>query len=303
MVFPVDFITLKCYHPNVLKLLKENLFMKRVLTILLAICMVAVLAACASGNKVPQTSSASGSAANDDASYIKGKGTLLIGITIFEPMNYYDENNKLIGFDTEFAEAVCGKIGVKPEFVVINWDTKEVELAAKSIDCIWNGFTITEERKENLSFSRPYIQNKQCVVIQAANASDFTDTASLAGKKLVAEISSAGEEAIADDENLKTCSYVAVEKQSDALLEVKAGTVDAAVIDYVMAKSMVGPDTDYADLMIVDGVDLAIEEYGIGFRKNSTFTDLVDNAIQALLTDGTLQAIAEKYGQTDVLLK
>ena len=274
--------------------------MKRIFAFVLAVCMMFAIAACSSGGSAPAGSDA---AADDDASYIKEKGTLLVGITIFEPMNYYDENNKLIGFDTEFAEAVCEKIGIKPEFVVINWDTKEVELAAKSIDCIWNGFTITEDRKENLSFSRPYIQNKQCVVIQTANAGVYTDTASLAGKNLVAEISSAGEEAIADDADLKTGSYVAVEKQSDALLEVKAGTADAAVIDYVMAKSMVGPGTDYSDLTIVEGIDLAVEEYGIGFRKDSTFTALVDSAIQDLLSDGTLQAIAEKYGQQDVLLK
>lgn len=176
---------------------------------------------------------------DDDWAYIQQKGELVIGITLFDPMNYYD-GDKLIGFDTEYAEAVCAKLGVAPKFVEINWDTKEVELAAKNIDCIWNGLTVTQERKANMQFTDAYILNKQVVVIKNKNAKTFTDTASLSGATLVAEISSAGEGAIADDANLSKATYTAVAKQTDALLEVKSGTADAAVIDYVMAKSMVG---------------------------------------------------------------
>ena len=179
------------------------------------------------------------SASEDDWNYIEGKGEMIIGITLFDPMNYY-EGEKLIGFDTEYAEAVCKKLGVTPKFVEINWDTKEVELAAKNIDCIWNGLTVTEERKANMQFTDAYIQNKQVIVIKKSNEKKFADTASLSGANLTAEISSAGETAIADDANLSKATYTAVAKQTDALLEVKAGTADAAVLDYVMAKSMVG---------------------------------------------------------------
>ena len=179
------------------------------------------------------------SATEDDWAYIEGKGEMVIGITLFDPMNYY-EGEKLIGFDTEYAEAVCAKLGVTPKFVEINWDTKEVELAAKNIDCIWNGLTVTEERKANMQFTDAYIENKQVVVIKKSNEKKFADTASLSGANLTAEISSAGEGAIADDANLSKATYTAVAKQTDALLEVKAGTADAAVLDYVMAKSMVG---------------------------------------------------------------
>ncbi len=99
-----------------------------------------------------------------DLAYVKDKGELIIGITLFAPMNYYDNDNKLIGFETEFATAVCEKLGVKPKFVEINWNTKEVELQAKSIDCIWNGMTINDERLANMSISVPYMQNKQVMV-------------------------------------------------------------------------------------------------------------------------------------------
>ena len=233
---------------------------------------------------------------DSDLAYIVGNGKMVIGITEYAPMNYYDDAGKLIGFDTEFAEAVCAKLGVAPEFVVINWDTKEMELEAKNIDCIWNGFTITEERKEALEFTEPYVKNMQVVVIKADNAATYVDTASLAGANLVAEMGSTGESSIADDENLSQASYVGVSKMADALLEVKAGTADAAVIDYVMAKAMVGEGTDYADLMIMDGVELAYEEYGVGFRKGSDAAAAVNEATAALIAEGSLPEIAAKYG-------
>lgn len=233
---------------------------------------------------------------DSDLGYIVANGKMVIGITEYAPMNYYDDAGKLIGFDTEFAEAVCAKLGVAPEFVVINWDTKEMELEAKNIDCIWNGFTITEERKEALEFTDPYVKNMQVVVIKADNAATYVDTASLSGANLVAEMGSTGESSIADDENLSQASYVGVSKMADALLEVKSGTADAAVIDYVMAKAMVGEGTDYADLMIMDGVELAYEEYGVGFRKGSDAAAAVNEATAALIAEGSLPEIAAKYG-------
>ena len=117
---------------------------------------------------------------DSDLDYIKKNGKMIIGYTVYDPMNYTDDNGEFVGFDTEFAKAVCEKLGVTPEFVEINWDTKEIELNAKSIDCIWNGFTINEEREENLDFSIPYILNKQVVVIRKADKDKYTDTASLA---------------------------------------------------------------------------------------------------------------------------
>ena len=175
-----------------------------------------------------------------DLEYVKNKGKLVIGYTVYAPMNYTDDNGEFVGFDTEVAKAVCAKLGVEPEFVEINWDTKEMELDSKMIDCIWNGFTITEEREENLDFSVPYILNKQVVVIRKADADTYKDTASLSGANLVAEVASAGESAISDDENLSKANYTAVEKQTDALLEVKSNTADAAVLDYTLANAMVG---------------------------------------------------------------
>lgn len=258
-----------------------------------------MLAALAFGCSQP---AAAEPAAEDDLTYIQSAGKLKVGITIFSPMNYYDESGELVGFETEFTKAFCEKLGVTPEFIEINWDTKEVELAAKNIDCIWNGLTVTEERKQNIGFSNSYIKNMQVVVIKAGKADAFPDAASLSSAKLVAEVGSAGESAIQDDDTLKNAPYTAVPKQSDALMEVKAGTADAAVIDYVMAKSMVGEGTDYSDLMIIPNLELAVEEYAIGFRVGSNVIPKANEIIAGLIADGTLDSIAASYDLTDSLL-
>ena len=284
----------------------KNLKTAIVLLLVAAMCF-GLMAGC--GNTATQESQApeaetspeaSAAAADDDLAYINGNGKLVIGYTVYEPMNYTDDNGEFTGFDTEFAMAVCEKLGVEPEFVEINWDTKEVELNAKSIDCIWNGLTITDERSENMSISLPYVKNAQVLVVKTD--SGVASTADLVGKTVVAEIGSAGEMQIIGgedsepDENLANATYVGMNKQTDCLLEVKAGTADAAVLDWTLAKTVVGEGTDFADLKIVDGVELATEEYGIAFRKGSNATEKVNSIIEELVADGTLPALAEKYG-------
>jgi polar amino acid transport system substrate-binding protein len=272
---------------------------KRFLALGLMAAMAVSMIGCGSGNAA-SVSNAGGTQSEvvDDLSYVTSNGKLKIGITIYEPMNYYDSSNTLVGFDTEYAQAVCAKLGVEPEFVEINWDTKVVELDSKNIDCIWNGMTINEDLKDNIDFSDAYIKNMQVVVIKKDNADKFKDTASLVGGSVAAEAGSAGESAIKDDANLSKAQYVSVGKQTDALMEVKAGTSDAAVLDYVLAAAMVGDGTDYSDLCMVDGVELSVEEYGIGFRKNSNLTEKVNEATKELIADGTLAEIAQKYDLT-----
>lgn len=241
--------------------------------------------------------------AKADWEYISDKKTLIIGITIFKPMNYYDDNNKLIGFETEFAEAVCAKLGLEPKFQVIDWDLKESELKAKNIDVIWNGLTVTDLRKQDMDFSTSYIINKQVAIIQAANADKYKGTTqSMAGAKTAAEGKSAGETAIKADSVLKNNPYTAAGKQSDVLLEVKSGTVDVGVIDLVMANASIGAGTSYEDLMIVEGIALTQEEYAIGVRKNSPETlAKINAAMNELTADGTMARLAEKYGLSEQL--
>ena len=237
---------------------------------------------------------------DSDLAYIKDKGAITIGITIYAPMNYY-EGDTLVGFDTEFANALCEKLGVKPEFIEINWDTKEAELAAKNIDCIWNGLTVTEERRENMEFTTSYLLNRQVAVIRVADSGKYTSLESLKDARLCAETGSAGETAIAYNEVIGRADYTAMAKQTDTLMEVKAGTSDAAVLDYTAAKTLVGAGTSYSDLMILESVELAPEEYAIGFRLGSNAVPEVNKLIDGLFKDGTLAYIAAKYDLTDLL--
>ncbi|MEN6419715.1 MAG: transporter substrate-binding domain-containing protein [Clostridiaceae bacterium] len=239
-------------------------------------------------------------AADDDFAYIQAKGTLVIGITEYAPMNYYDETGKLVGFDTEFAEAACAKLGLTPEFIVIDWDSKELELKGKKIDCIWNGLTVTEERKANMDFTTSYLKNQQVVVIRTEDAAKYIDTASLSGQVVVAEASSAGAAAIAA--NLPDAEFTEVQAQSDALLEVKTGKAAAAVIDLTMASAMTGEGSDYSDLTIAP-IDMLDEEYAVGFRVGSTATEKFNAVFAELISDGTLAALAEKYELTNLLIK
>jgi polar amino acid transport system substrate-binding protein len=287
--------------------------MKKTLALILSALMLLLTFACAApaapaaeATEAPAEATAAeeaateAPAADDDWSYIQSKGTLVIGITEYAPMNYYDENGTLIGFDTEFAEAACAKLGLTPEFQVIDWDTKELELSSKKIDCIWNGLTVTEERKANMDFTASYLKNQQVVVVLAANADQYSDAAGFAGLTVVAEAGSAGAAAIAA--NMADADFVEVQAQSDALLEVKTGKAAAAVIDLTMANAMTGEGTDYSDLTILP-IEMPGEEYAIGFRVGSTATAKLNEVIAAFTTDGTFGSLAEKYELSDLLIK
>lgn len=240
--------------------------------------------------------------ANSDLEDVQKAGKLVIGITYFAPMNYFDDSGELIGFETEFAKAVAAKLGVEADFREIDWNNKIVELKTKTIDCIWNGMTRTDDLAAQIDFSESYMTNKQVCVIKASNADTYTDLASMAGAAVVAEAGSAGESAVQADAGLSQ-NYVSVAAQADGLKEVKAGTADIVVLDAVMAYSMVGEGTDFDDLTVVDVFDSsADEEYAIGFRQGSSLVQAVNDAANELAQSGELAQIAEKYGLESRLL-
>ena len=276
--------------------------MKKLISTVLAMGMAASLAACGSSastaastaESTASTAETTEAAADSDLDYIKGKGKMTIGYTVYEPMNYTDAEGNFTGFDTELATAVCEKLGVEPDFVEINWDTKIVELDAKSLDCIWNGMTLTDDIMANTACTKAYAKNAQVVVMKAD--SDYSSTADLVGKTVVAEAGSAGESAINDDESLSQADYVSKSVQTDCLMEVAAGTADAAVLDLTLATAMIGEGTDYANLAIRD--ELNAEEYGVAFRKGSDAAEAVNAAFDELKEDGTMQSLADKYSLT-----
>ncbi len=273
--------------------------MKKLLALALAVMMMACLI------------TGIAAAEESDWDYISGKGKLVVGMTLFAPMNYY-EGDEFVGFDTELTKAVGEKLGVEIEFVEINWDSKEIELNSKNIDCIWNGMCITPERKENMSMSNAYLYNTQAIVAKTDKMADLL--ANLEGVNVVAEQGSTGEGkllgTIEDDETVvvsakeffSKSNYTAVDSMAKALMEVKSGTADIALVDSVCALAMVGEGTDYADMSVNLDNNFGLQEYGIAFRKGSDVTEKVNEIIVELTKDGTVAEIAGRYGLTDALV-
>ncbi len=237
-----------------------------------------------------KTESDSGASDESDVEYVKGKGTLVVGITDFEPMDYKEDGDEWIGFDADMAKAFGESLGVDVEFVEIDWDNKIMELEGKTIDCVWNGMTLTDEVTSSMECSNAYCNNAQVVIVPADVADKYQDTESLSDLSFAAEAGSAGEAAINDLE----LECTPVKTQADALMEVKAGTSDAAVIDSLMAAAMVGEGTSYAELTYTCGLN--DEEYGVGFRKGSDLAKALNDFFASSYADGSMMECAEKYG-------
>ena len=261
---------------------------KRVLSVLLCGAMaVSVLAGCGGSDSGENES---------DKAYVADKGTLVVGITNFEPMDYKDESGEWVGFDADLAKAFAESLGVEAEFVEIDWDNKIMELDGKTIDCVWNGMTLTDEVTSSMDCTDAYLTNAQVVVVPSDVADQYQDEASLAELNFAAEAGSAGEAEL----EARELNVTPVTAQADALMEVAAGTSDAAVIDLLMAAAMIGEGTSYADLTYT--VHLNNEEYGVGFRQGSDLTAELNDFFAACYEDGTMQEIAETYGVQAALI-
>lgn len=265
---------------------------KKLLTLLLAMTMVCSLAACGASGSDDSSSDAaqSESASASDLDYIKEKGTLVVGITDFAPMDYKDDNDEWIGFDADMARAFAESLGVEVEFVEIQWDNKILELDGKTIDCVWNGMTLTDEVTSAMECSNAYCDNAQIVIVPADKAEQYQTTDSLSDLSFAVEAGSAGEAEVSALE----LDYTPVLSQADALMEVAAGTSDAAVIDSLMAAAMVGEGTGYADLTYTVGLNS--EKYGVGFRKGSDLAQALNDFFKASYADGSMQECAATYG-------
>ena len=293
--------------------------MKKWIAMLLAALMVFSMAACAAKNEPAadqandqpaadtQTSesaedTASGedaapaadqTAADSDMAYVQSKGTLVVGITDFAPMDYQNESGEWIGFDADMAKAFAESLGVSVEFVEIDWDNKILELGSKSIDCVWNGMTLTDEVTSAMSCSNAYCNNSQVVIVPADKAADYADVEACKALSFAVEAGSAG---MAEVEKLGA-SFTEVKDQATALMEVAAGTSDAAVIDSLMAGAMVGEGTSYDSLTYTVSLNAEEgEQYGVGFRQGSDLAAALNDFFAAAYADGSMQACAETYG-------
>jgi len=288
--------------------------MKKFLSLALALTLCTSLAACSSGGNTSGSSSGSdntsgsGSGSSSqtqtsDMQYVKDKGTLVVGITYFAPMDYKEEgNDEWIGFDADMAKAFAESLGVNVEFQEITWDYKVEELNSKAIDCVWNGMTLSDDVMAAMGTSVPYCTNYQTLIYPADKAADFEGLTSLEGLNIAVESGSAGEDAAL----ALGATTVPVQAQSNALMEVSAGTSDAAVIDVLMAAEMTGEGTSYADLVyslnLNDAQGLESEEYGVGFRQGSDLVDAFNTFWAEKVADGTVLETATTYGLQDAVI-
>ena len=288
--------------------------MKKFLSLALALTLCASLAACSSGGNTSGSSSGSdntsgsGSGSSSqtqtsDMQYVKDKGTLVVGITYFAPMDYKEEgSDEWIGFDADMAKAFAESLGVNVEFQEITWDYKVEELNSKAIDCVWNGMTLSDDVMAAMGTSVPYCTNYQTLIYAADKAADFEGLTSLEGLNIAVESGSAGEDAAL----ALGATTVPVQAQSNALMEVSAGTSDAAVIDVLMAAEMTGEGTSYADLVyslnLNDAQGLESEEYGVGFRQGSDLVDAFNTFWAEKVADGTVLETATTSGLQDAVI-
>lgn len=283
--------------------------MKKFLALLLSGLMVLSLAACGGETATEDTSTEdtenteNTDTAESDLAYVQDKGTLVVGITYFEPMDYKAEgSDEWIGFDADMAKAFAESLGVDVEFQEITWDYKVEELDSKAIDCVWNGMTLGEDVMAAMGTSVPYCTNAQVLVVPADKAADFEDLTSLEGLNVAVESGSAGEDAAI----ALGATTVPVQSQANTLMEVSAGTSDAAVIDLLMAGAMIGEGTSYEDLTFTlnlnDAQGLPSEEYGVGFRKGSDLVDAFNEFWAEKVSDGTVLETATTYGVQDAVI-
>ena len=254
-----------------------------------------MLAGC--GSDDAKKDSGKKAASESDLDYVKEKGTLVVGITNFEPMDYQDEEGEWIGFDADMANAFAKSLGVKAEFVEIDWDNKVLELDAKSIDCVWNGMTLTDEVTSSMACTNAYCNNAQVAIVKAADKDKYSTVESMKDLNFAVEAGSAGEKELSK----LGYNYTSVKAQADALMEVSAGTSDAAVIDSLMAAAMVGEGTGYEKLTYTASFNS--EEYGVGFRKGSDMADKLNDFFAESYKDGSMKKTAEKYGVQAALIE
>lgn len=232
-----------------------------------------------------------------DLQYVQDKGTLVVGITDFEPMDYQDENGNWIGFDADMATAFAKSLGVDVEFVEIDWDNKVLELDNKSIDCVWNGMTLTDEVTSSMACSNAYCNNAQVAIVKKDVADQYQTVESMKDLSFAVEAGSAGEAEV----TALNYNCTPVKAQADALMEVAAGTSDAAVIDSLMAAAMVGEGTGYENLTYTASFNS--EEYGVGFRKGSDLVEKLNTFFADSYKDGSMKTTAEKYGVQAALVE
>ena len=270
--------------------------MKKIVSIVLVLMMAMSLFAACGGGAEPEAEDTSLAA-------IQEKGVLILGLDdAFPPMGFRDDNEEIIGFDIDVAKAVCEILGVELQTQPIDWSTKEVELNAGNIDCIWNGMSWTQERSESMSLSMSYLPNSLTLVVM--NDSGISGMADMAGKTLAVQSGSSAEEVLNSEDGAELAGMVgSVVTFGDylvALLDLESGASDAVLIDSVVANYLIAQNGK--QMTVLDDY-LYEETFAVGFRKTDVaLTDAVNAALSQLKADGTLGEIATEWFGSDITI-
>jgi len=230
---------------------------------------------------------------------VKDKGSFVLGLDdSFPPMGYRNADNEIVGYDIDLAKEATKRLGLKLVLQPIDWNAKEQELNTGKIDCIWNGFTITEERQANMSFTKPYLKNAQVVVVK--KDSGYASLASLNGKKVGLQAGSSAADALEGAKDFRASLKEVVEFKDNlmALMDLEARGVDAVVMDLIVANDNIKRSGKaYAIL----SESLAPENYGVGFRKGDlALRDAFQATLEAMAKDGSIAKISSKWFGSDI---
>lgn len=290
--------------------------MKKILSMLLALTLAAVsFVGCSQNQETQQSGSeASDAAANvsegdsqaentgdDSLQKIKDKGQLVLGLDdSFPPMGFRDTDNNIVGYDIDLAKEVAERMGVELVITPVDWDYKETELNDGNVDCLWNGMSVDDERKEKMNLSEPYMENRQVVVVLAD--SGINTLADLAGKSVILQAGSTAVGALDSKEDVKSTlrEVTEVPDNVQAMMELGQGTGDAVVMDEVVARYYISKSDNPDQFKVLDEA-LSDEVYAVGFRKaDQSLRDEVQKILGEMKADGTLKTITEKWFGSDI---
>ncbi|NLC67785.1 MAG: amino acid ABC transporter substrate-binding protein [Clostridiaceae bacterium] len=270
--------------------MKNKFFKKGIVAIILSVLAALILL---SGCQSLSTGT------DDSWEKVKEKGKFVLGLDeSFPPMGFTDENGEIVGFDIDVAREVCSRLGIELVLQPINWDAKEQELSSNNIDCIWNGFTITEERKQNVLFSEPYMNNRQIIVVK--EDAPYNTMEDLKGKKLGLQSQSSAQDALDAHEDFKKSlgEVVLFDTNTVAIMDLEKGGIDALLVDEIVIRYYM--QNKKANFKIFEK-ELSHEEYGIGFRKkDKKLMQKIQETLNDMAKDGTLAQISIKWFDEDI---
>ncbi len=277
--------------------MKINNLIKKLTTVAIIAILGASLVAC---KGVTQNKSSS-----DTTTSALDKDELVIGLDdTFVPMGFKDESGKVVGFDVDLADAVAKKLNKKIKFQAIDWSMKETELNNGNIDLIWNGYSINDERKEKVEFSKPYLNNTQ-VIVTLAN-SNIKSKGDLAGKKVGAQTGSTAVDAVeADGDTIKGFdgeNLVTFDDNNSALMDLEAGRLDSIVVDEILARYYM--KARGAEKYKILDENFGKEQYGVGIKKGDTkLVEALNKALDEVIADDTAGEISKKWFEEDIVIK